>query len=131
MWKDIGVNAQVKFVDKYKTSTIEHLANWSNGLRFSDPLGGMWSMWGEGTGIQKDMWDAPERFNELGHLMLAETDVDKRREEYREMMQIWDDDVPGTILYCPDVIYALRKDLTWDYVVGRALNLRADYLKLN
>ena len=131
MWKDIGVNAQVKFVDKYKTSTIEHLANWSNGLRFSDPLGGMWSMWGEGTGIQKDMWDAPERFNELGHMMLAETDVDKRREEYREMMQIWDDDVPGTILYCPDVIYALRKDLTWDYVVGRALNLRADYLKLN
>ena len=51
--------------------------------------------------------------------------------EYREMLEIWDDEVPGTVLYCPDIIWALRKGLTWDFVPGRALNLRADYLKLN
>lgn len=129
MWKEIGVNAQVEYVEAIKTSTIVDMANWSNGLRFEDPLGGMWALWGEGTGPQKDLWDAPERFNELGRLMETETDVEKRREYYREMMQIWDDEVPGTILYCPDMVWAVSNDLVWDYEGGRK-NFRSEYLRV-
>ena len=128
MWKAIGVNAQVEYVEAIKTSTIVDMANWSNGLRFSDPLGGLWALWGEGTGPQKDLWDAPERFNELGHLVESETDVEQRKAYYREMLEIWDDEVPGTILYCPDAIWAVREGLTWSYESGRAINLRAEYL---
>ena len=131
MWKQIGVNAQVEYVEAIKPATIVDMANWSNGLRFSDPLGGMWSMWGEGTAVQKDLWDAPERFNELGHLIETETNVEQRNAYYREMMEIWDDEVPGIILYCPDAIWALSEDLNWSYKSGRAFNFRADYLTLS
>lgn len=128
MWKQIGVNAKIDQVDAIKTGTIVDLANWSNGLRFSDPLGGMWALWGEGTGPQRDLWDAPARFNELGQLMQSETDVAARNALYSEMMSIWDDEVPGTILYCPDSIWAVRKGLTWNYQSGKAVNFRAGYL---
>ena len=130
MWKDVGINAQINSVEAIKTSTIEHVATWSNGLRFSDPLGGVWALWGEGTGVQKDLWNAPARFNELGKLMQSETDVNARRELYREMMQIWDDEVPGLILYCPDAIYAIRDGLSWNYEPGRAVNFRAEGLTI-
>ena len=92
---------------------------------------GLWALWGEGTGPQKDLWDAPERFNELGHLVESETDVEQRKAYYREMLEIWDDEVPGTILYCPDAIWAVREGLTWSYESGRAINLRAEYLTVS
>lgn len=129
MWKQIGVNAQVEYVEAIKSSTIVNVANWSNGIRFSDPLGGLWVLWGEGSGPQKDFWDAPERFNELGKLVTEEMDDAARTAYYKEMMEIWDDDLPGTILYNPNTMYAVRKGLSWDYMTGRAFNFRAGYLK--
>ena len=128
MWSEIGVNCKIEYVEAIKTKTITGVANWSNGLRFSDPLGGLWVLWGEGTGPQKDLWDAPERFNELGNLMEVETDDAKRTEYYREMTQIWDDEMIGTILYCPNAMWAVRDGLAWDYAAGRAMNIRAGYL---
>ena len=106
------------------------MANWSNGLRFSDPLGGLWALWGAGTAVQKDLWEAPARFNELGELVMTESDVAKRNEYYAEMMAIWDDEIPGTILYCPDMIWAVRNGLQWDYTPGKGVNFRADHLRV-
>ena len=84
----------------------------------------------EGTAVQKDLWEAPERFNELGKLIMTESDVAKRNEYYAEMMAIWDDEIPGTILYCPDMIWAVRNGLEWDYNPGKAVNFRADHLRV-
>lgn len=130
MWKQVGINAQVEYVEAIKPATITDMANWSNGLRFSDPLGGLWALWGAGTAVQKDLWEAPARFNELGELVMTESDVAKRNEYYAEMMAIWDDEVPGTILYCPDMIWAVRNGLEWDYTPGKGVNFRADHLRV-
>lgn len=130
MWKQVGLNAKIEYVEAIKPATITDMANWSNGLRFSDPLGGLWALWGEGTAVQKDLWTAPERFNELGNLIMTESDVAKRNEYYAEMMAIWDDEIPGTILYCPDMIWAVRNGLEWDYNPGKAVNFRADHLRV-
>ena len=130
MWKQVGINAQVEYVEAIKPATITDMANWSNGLRFSDPLGGLWALWGEGTAVQKDLWDAPARFNELGNLIMTESDVEKRNEYYAEMMAIWDDEIPGTILYCPDMIWCVRDGLEWDYTPGKGVNFRADHLRV-
>ena len=128
MWSKVGINCKIEYVEAIKTKTITGVANWSNGLRFSDPLGGLWVLWGEGSGPQKDLWNAPARFNELGKLMEVETDAEARKEYYREMAQIWDDEVIGTILYCPNAMWAVRDGLAWDYAAGRAMNIRAGYL---
>ena len=130
MWKQVGINAQVEYVEAIKPATITDMANWSNGLRFSDPLGGLWALWGAGTAVQKDLWEAPERFNELGQLIMTESDVAKRNVYYAEMMAIWDDEIPGTILYCPDMIWCVRDGLEWDYNPGKAVNFRADHLRV-
>ena len=130
MWKKIGVNAKVENVDAIKPATIKNVANWSNGLRYSDPLGGLWVLWGEGTAIQKAAWKAPARFNELGHQLEVEPDVAKRNAVYKEMLQIWDDEVPGTILFCPNDIAAFRDGLDWSYTPGLSINFRDGYLKL-
>ena len=130
MWKQVGINAQVEYVEAIKPATITDMANWSNGLRFSDPLGGLWALWGEGTAVQKDLWEAPARFNELGNMIMTESDVEKRNEYYAEMMAIWDDEIPGTILYCPDMIWCVRDGLEWDYNPGKAVNFRADHLRV-
>ncbi|MBQ6672527.1 MAG: hypothetical protein IJM73_04830, partial [Spirochaetales bacterium] len=131
MWRDIGLNAQVTFVDNWSLPGIQGLLTWSNGLRFEDPIGGLWVLWGEGTTLQKYLWhdEGTERFNQLGHQLLTETNVEKRRAVYREMMEIWDDEVPGIIWYCPDSIYAIRNDLEWSYAPGKGYNYRADHLK--
>ena len=131
MWRDIGLNAQVTFVDNWSLPGIQGLLTWSNGLRFEDPIGGLWVLWGEGTTLQTHLWhdEGTERFNQLGHQLLTETNVEKRRAVYREMMEIWDDEVPGIIWYCPDSIYAIRNDLEWSYAPGKGYNYRADHLK--
>ncbi len=129
MWKKIGVNAKVENVDAIKPATIKNVANWSNGLRYSDPLGGLWVLWGEGTAIQKAAWKAPARFNELGHQLEVEPDVTKRNAVYKEMLQIWDEEVPGTILFCPNEIGAVREGLEWSYKPGLSINFREGYLK--
>ncbi|MBO4388406.1 MAG: hypothetical protein J5785_03090 [Spirochaetales bacterium] len=131
MWKKVGINAQVTFVDNWTIKGIEGLLTWSNGLRFDDPIGGLWVLWGEGVTLQTHLWhtEGTERFNELGHQLLVETDVQKRRAIYREMMEIWDDEVPGIIWYCPDSIWAIRNDMDWDYQPGKGYNFRADHLK--
>ena len=133
MWKEIGVNAEVEYVESINPKKTDNVSNWSNGLRFSDPLGGLWTLWGEGTNPQKYLFppEVIDRFNELGHLMEKETDVAKRREYYREMMHIWDDEVIGIILYCPNVIWAVNGKYSLSRVPGRGFNLRADHLKLN
>ena len=133
MWKEIGVNAEVVYVESINPKKTDNVSNWSNGLRFSDPLGGLWTLWGEGTNPQTYLFppEVIDRFNELGHLMETETDVAKRREYYREMMTIWDDEVIGIILYCPNVIWAVNAKYSLSRVPGRGFNLRADHLTLN
>lgn len=129
MWKSIGVNAEVKFVEKNNTSSQEYAANWANGIRFSDPIGGLWLLWGNDTSIQKDIWhDVPEEFNRLGEQMASETDFNTRFAINKRMMEIWDEEVPGTIVYSAKRIWAVSDNLVWDYVPGRVISLRAENL---
>ena len=129
MWNQIGVKAEVKFVEKNNTNSQEYAANWANGIRFSDPIGGLWLLWGEGTSIQKDIWrDVPAEFNELGARIAGELDPKARYEINRRMIEIWDEEVPGTLVYSAKRIWATSDFLEWDYVPGRLISMRAEQL---
>lgn len=129
MWKDVGLNVKIEFIEKMAYGD-QHLLAWSNGLRFSDPLGGLGALWSETTSLQKNWWEAPDRFNELLVEMQTETDVDARREMYREVLTIWEDEVPGILMYCPNAVWVLRQGLEWDYTPGYAFNFRAENLRV-
>lgn len=84
-----------------------------------DPLGSFVPQWGEASGIQNNderddrSWDAPPEFNALHQTIVASTDWDERQEAYREALQIWNEEAPGTMLYNPLETYAMREDITW------------------
>lgn len=130
MWKDAGLNVKIEFVESLAWLDDVHMMPWSNGLTFSDPLGGLGSHWSATSSIQKNWWPAPARFNELLAEMETETDPTARRELYREVMQIWDEEVPALLMYCPNAIWAMREGLSWEYTPGYAFNFRAENLRI-
>lgn len=130
MWKEIGINVEIEYVESISWDNATfHIAAWSNGLRFNDPLGGLWVMWGEGSEIQELFWtDVSARFNELGVQLEKETDVEKRREVYREMVEIYDEEVPGMILYAANENWIVRDGLEWIHTPNYGFWLRAEML---
>jgi peptide/nickel transport system substrate-binding protein len=94
-----------------------------------DPLGALWIAWGPGGEIQTDkLWQTPEAFNALGRSLEAETDPVKRKALFAGMLDVWEDEVPGTILYQPLEAYAIRKSIGWRPTTFYFMDLRPDNL---
>ncbi|KGB80417.1 peptide ABC transpoter substrate-binding protein [Rhodovulum sp. NI22] len=123
MWKEVGLNVTLQPVENWSQVTDPdqpvHIRPWSNTHRMPDPLGSFVPQWGKDSGIQKNKqdadraWDAPARFNELQDVMVSSTDWDVRKQAYRDALDIWMDEAPGTMLYNPLETYAMRKDIGW------------------
>ncbi|CAI6085703.1 ABC transporter substrate-binding protein [Cohnella sp. JJ-181] len=128
MWKQIGVNAKVKFTDKV---TRAQVSNWSNTMRFPDPLGGLWLLWGPETDARAEYWqDMPDGFIATGEEMESATDPAQRKELARKLMNIWDEEAPGTVLYYPYENWGVRKGLAWTPYPSQAMDFRADNFKV-
>lgn len=128
MWKAIGVNAQVKFVEK--TSNTE-IANWSNSMRFPDPVGGLWLLWGEGSSPSVEHWtDMPQEFIDTGRELASTTDTAKRKELARKLMDIWEEEAPGALLYYPFESWGVRDGLEWEPYSSQTMDFRAENFKV-
>ena len=128
MWKQIGVNAKVVFRDK---NEYKHVSNWSNTMRFPDPSGGLWLLWGPGTTASKKTWvDMDPEFIKTGKELGSIIDPAKRRELARKLMTIWDDVAPGTVLYYPFESWGIRKGLEWQPYSSQTMDFRAENFKV-
>jgi len=116
MWKQAGINAEVKLVgagDKIVLSELM-VANWSNTSRFADPDGNLWIYWGKNSAIQKDYWALQDQeFNRLGEMARTTLDVKTRFDAYQQMLDIWEKEAPGTVLYLPVENYGVQKEINW------------------
>ncbi|KKC32361.1 hypothetical protein [Devosia psychrophila] len=56
---------------------------------------------------------APVEFNALGAKLDLTTDMTERREVFQQMLDQWEEEAPGTILYQPLETYGVRKSLEW------------------
>jgi peptide/nickel transport system substrate-binding protein len=130
MWEEIGVNATLQSFENLDGLPYDELVvrNWSNSTRYPDPIGAIWIAWGPGGNAQRvwKTWTAPERFNEVGTALQSEVDVAKRQVLAKELLDIWEDDAPGTILYQPTEIYGVRKGVEWQPYTFYYMDLR-DY----
>jgi peptide/nickel transport system substrate-binding protein len=131
MWRKVGLNAQVKILEQPASDSAR---NWSNTMRFPDPLGGLWLLWGPESGRQKgneQTWfNVRARFNELGRQMEQTMDRSRRAQMNAEMMRIWDEEAPGTVLYYPYETYGIRKGVTWTPYSTLALGFRGGNLSV-
>jgi len=139
MWKEVGLNVKLEPVENWDqvtdaNSTV-HVRPWSNTHRMPDPIGSFVPQWGKDSEVQNNKddpartWKAPARFNELHEVIVTSTDMEKRQQAYREALEIWNDEAPGTMLYNPLETYALKKDIQWRPVSLYYMDFRPDNLK--
>lgn len=123
MWQSVGLNVKLDPVENFSQVTdpngTVHIRPWSNTHRMPDPTGSFVPQWGADSEVQINQqsadraWNAPAEFNQLHDVIVTSTDWDERKQAYREALDIWMDEAPGTMLYNPLETYAMRKDITW------------------
>ena len=132
MWRAVGINAEVQTADETSLPVDDPdsmVINWSNSAIYPDFDGSLFRSWGPTGGPQAGgYWTAPAAFNELGEQARATLDTSVRFEDYQQMLDIWEKQAPGTILYQPLESYGVRKDIAWQPYSFYFMDLRADNL---
>lgn len=128
MWKAVGINGQLNLVEDVMGVPEDQrmVRTWSNTTRFPDPAGGLWNLWGPHQGVQRNKEWLPEDFNALGAQLDLTSDLEARRDVFQQMLDIWETDAPGTILYQPLETYGVRSSLAWRPYSHFYLDLRND-----
>jgi peptide/nickel transport system substrate-binding protein len=133
MWRAVGINAEIRLTQPGESIPVEErmVANWSNSSILADPDGALWRGWGAESPTQRDAWPAPEEFNQLGLEARSTLDKEVRYNNYQRMLDIWEEEAPGTVLYIPVENYAVANDVSWEpypfyYMDLRAYNLAFD-----
>lgn len=133
MWQDLGINAEFENREDAFAAPLEEIMvrAWSNGTFPFDPDGCFWRIWGEGSSPQQTLW-TPEnpRFNELGNAARQTLDKKFRYDAYQEMLDIFEDEAPGTSLYNPIELYPMRDTIDWTPSAYWYMDFRPDNLKM-
>ena len=130
MWSKIGVTAKVVFKDKADDDSMTR--NWSNSMRFPDPSGGLWLLWGSVNGKPIKHWlDMPKNFQDAGEELISIIDPARRKVLARELMDIFVEEAPGTVLYYPLENWGVRDGIQWKPYASQTMDFRAGNFKVN
>ena len=121
MWRDVGLNARINLNPEDYWNYETAIANaWSNPVYFPDPAGSYGVMWApNGIRGSNAAWlgEHPE-YEVLYDAFRYEQDVDARRELYGQVLDYWEDFVPGIILYQPIEYYGVADGVEWRPLPG-------------
>lgn len=132
MWRAAGVNAEVVVTETVPLPVDDPqmmVRNWSNSAIYPDFDGSLFRTWGPRIWTQtQGYWLDPQAFNEMGERARTTLDTELRYRIYQEMLDMWEDEAPGTILYQPFETYGVRADISWQPYSFYFMDLRADNL---
>ena len=131
MWQDIGINAEVAISETGVDGPERMVHTWSNSSILADPDGAIYRGWGRTSNTQANYWTAPEAFNTLGDEARTTLDQDTRYANYQQMLDIWEDEAPGTVLYDPAEFYGVSSSVNWAPYPLYNMDLRAYNLSFN
>jgi len=133
MWRKIGFNAVLQLVESFKQKRTKSAAiySWSNTFRLPDPTGSIYILWGKKASIQRKyrFWRS-EAFNKAAETVLTSPDMKVRYEHFQKMLDIFEDEMPMTMLYNPLVTYGVRKNIQWTPYTILYMDFRPDNLKI-
>lgn len=130
-WKAVGINASLQVVENsvQMRGPGVQIFNWSNSTRLPDPLGAIWVAWGPAGEAQvSKFWTSTAAFNAAGTALEAETDPARRKALFTQMLDIFEDETPATILYQPSEAYAIKRSIAWRPTTFYFMDLRPDNL---
>lgn len=128
MLSEVGIDARIRPTTAFWANDDRGIHPWSYAMRFPDPVGGLWLLFGEDSSRQAgqgDWTDVPTEFNELGHQLAATLETEERREIWHEMHDIWLDEAPGTALWQVPICVGLSKSIDWEVYPSNTLDFSA------
>ena len=133
MWRDVGVNAKLELLEttvraqKLREKSFKGFF-WADPTSIlGDPDGMMWRILGPG-GIY-DYWRQP-RFDELGDAARFSVDEKFRGQCYKEMTQIFLEQLPWIAVIQPIELYGLQRYMDWQAHPLQQIELRPFNFKL-
>lgn len=119
MWQQIGLNVELAQVDDYDYDNIM-IRPWSNPMYYPDPMGAMDTHWSTNSWTyERGLWDPQNPdWSETYERVRFSTDPMERRDAYRELLEIAEEESGWILLYRPHEGYAMRADLEWEIPVA-------------
>ena len=134
MWRKIGFNVRLEMVESssQKRAGDTAIYTWSNTFRLPDPTGAIYVLWGKKAPIQRkyNFWRSNKAYNEAEKTVLTSPDMKVRYENFQKMLDIFEDEMPMTMLYNPLVTYGVRKNIQWTPYTIFYMDFRPDNLKI-
>jgi peptide/nickel transport system substrate-binding protein len=134
MWQSVGLNIKLDLKENW--SQVEEkvsdegrgITNSSNGAYFPDPIGQVYRLFGPNGDVQPTGWWKNDEFNKMGDQLMT-TDHAARREAFAKMLDIFEQDPPGTYLHQLTMFYGKQKDLKWTPTQRAFMDFRAGALE--
>lgn len=127
MWRDVGVNAKVMVNEKWSAIPASNpnlqVRNLSDWFVIADPNATILWSW-----TLTALWKDNDAFQALGKKAGAMLDPKQRRDAYQKMLDIFDQEAPGTVLYRVKEFYGVRKNIQWQPYSVYMLDFRPDNL---
>lgn len=118
-WQDCGINLELQQVEKidYEKGNI---VAWSNPMYYPDPMGAMDVHWSENGSYAKRGWWTPSQPEWAPTFDAARfgTDVEARKEAYRKLLELEQNEAAWILLYEPHEIYAMRDNLSFEIPIA-------------
>ena len=133
MWKEVGVNIQLELKENWgqiedkESDEGRGIINSSNGAYFPDPIGQVYRLFGPNGDVQPPGWWVSDEFNKLGDELFT-TDKMARKAAFAKMLDVFEQDPPGTYLHQLTMFYGKRKDLNWAPTNRAFMDFRAGNL---
>ncbi|MCG8559905.1 MAG: ABC transporter substrate-binding protein [Hyphomicrobiales bacterium] len=135
MWKAVGVNIVLGQKETWsqmrdeKHIGVRGITNTSNNAVYPDPIGQLYRNYGpQGSFVLRKYWNN-DRFMSWSKDLLA-IDPETRRNAHRYMLEIWEQDPPGTYLYNLPMFYGKAKSVSWKSSGTPFMDFRAGGLSI-
>jgi peptide/nickel transport system substrate-binding protein len=134
MWKRVGINVELEAVENFTQVRARGLQihPWSNTFRLPDPSGAVLVNWGPNALIQTRFqnFKAPPEFNQAAAALIGGETMQARRAAFARLLDIFEDEMPMTMLYNPIAIFAMRRNVSWTPYPIHYMDFRPDVLKV-
>jgi peptide/nickel transport system substrate-binding protein len=134
MWRKVGINVRLDMMDNWKQVRGKgvEMYPWSNTFRLPDPTGAISVLYGKSSAVQRKykVWKAPKAFNEGLDKLKKTGDPKERFETFQNVLDIFEDEMPMTMLYNPLVTYAAKSNIEWTAYPILYMDFRPDVFKI-
>ena len=129
MWRRIGARIKLKVDENWYANSLKDesiaIRNISDWLVIADPH--VTILWSWAVSSQ---WTGNDRFKELGQKAMSTLETGKRLEIYQQMLDMFEEEAPGTVLYRAQEFYGVKKNLDWQPYMY-FMEFRPGHIKIN